>query len=244
MTTIILSDGEPFEAPLLGIFELDSLRPNRLEPFTYKMEVLGKEYDTIYDMAAWPDPPQKPDKSESEIVENSSEWFALNDWKLYEAAKYHEEQREIQLADFLERVAHYILNHCKENGQDLNRIKLESDWEKVYDAMLVPQLTVEILAETLEKSFRAEFEGEDVLTAIQGISEEKGGIYDTLRIWENDLMIKMQLTELEYSLLPLEERARKVCALFLPDLMSALEANKRKRDRALAEANKVNHGEK
>lgn len=226
---IKLSDGEDFRVPILGIFELDDLRPKPIGPFTYEMEMAGKTYEVEYDMTQWVEPPEKPDMPENEIKTDTPEWFALQNWRLYKAALVHEERRMEQQVDFVEKVAKYILKKCPD---DINRIATPEDWQKVYKAALVPQLNMSILAETLEKTYQAEFEGVNVLVALQNIERDNSGKYDTIRVWESELMMRMQMTELEYALMPLQERARKVCSLFLPDLMQALqyEKDKQKRD--------------
>lgn len=225
--TVILSDGEPFTVRRLGIFELDEQRPTPLGPFVYNIMILGKSYDAVYDIHAWENPPVKPEIPEHNIIPDSPEWHALNDWKLYQAGLLHEAKREAQINEFCNSVPKYILTHCCLS--DINRIVTDLDWMKVYEAVLVPQLTVEVLADTLKETYQAQFEGVDVLTALNNISSDSGGSYDTLRVWENDLMVKMRLTEIEYSMLPLKERARKVCALFLPDIMSNLELERRRK---------------
>ena len=48
---IYLSDNLPCEVRRIGIFELDGATPEPLEPFTYKMEVFGKEYEVEFDIS-------------------------------------------------------------------------------------------------------------------------------------------------------------------------------------------------
>lgn len=232
--TVILSDDLEFRVPRLGVFELDDLRPKPLGAFTYKMEMAGKEYDVEYDTTAWPTPPEKPDIPEHEIKPNTNAYYDLENWKLYQVANRHNQQRIHQEIEYVESVARYILRKCPD---DINRIRTQEDWQKVYNAALVPQLTLEKLADTLEKTYQAQFEDQDVFTALQNIGRDSGGTYNTLRVWENELMMRMQMTELEYALLPLDERARKVCSLFLPEIMSALQMD---RDSKKREANKNN----
>lgn len=216
---VYLSDNKPFRVPRLGIFELDTVKPDPMGPFTYKINVLGKQHDAIFDIHAWDTPPEKPQTPKHEVEENSSDWYAWNDYELYQAGVLHERRKEEQMTTFLEETATYILSKCPD---DTNRIVTGEDWKKVYETALVPPLTVQILADTLTRSYQAEFNGIDVFTALES-KKEKLGRYNTIKVWENELMMRMQLTELEYALLPLEERARKVCAMFLPDIISYLE---------------------
>ena len=50
--------------------------------------------------------------------------------------------------------------------------------------------------------------------------------YRAIRAWEVSLMIQMQVTEEEYALIPLKERARKVCAMQLTDWIKTLESHR------------------
>ena len=217
--TIMLSDGEPFKVRRLGLFELDNLTPDPLGPFTYKMEVLGKTYDTIFDPDRYDEPPAAPDTPEHEIEENSDEWYQLVDYRLYQAALAHRAKVRKQTSAFFVEVATHILNEaCLD---DPRRIQEPADWQAVYYAALVPPLTIEKLSTVLHKTYAAEFGGEDIFTALEGIATDKGS-YNTIKVWENKLMIDMQMTEVEYAMMDVDERARKVCAMILPDIMSSL----------------------
>lgn len=235
---ITLSDNLPFKVRKLGIFELDELRPKPLGPFTYTMTVLGKEYQAEFSLENWPTPPPKPETPEYAATEHSQDWYAWHDYKLYQAAMLHQSKRHEQMAEFIENVArHIITNACED---DTNRIVTNEDWEKVYEAALIPQLTVEILSEVLAQTYQAEFEGVDVFQALENLKTESGGTYNTLRVWETKLMIELNLSELEYALIPLKERARKVCAMFLPEIMSSLEMERHRRIQDAKEGSKVN----
>lgn len=227
---VTLSDKTTIPVKRLGIFELDNLTPEPIGYFTYKMKALtGNEYDVEFDPSLYDEPPTKPEQLESEIEEGTPEWYQLMDWQLYQGAMLHEKKRRELVNEYKETVAKYILNRCvSENDQKL--ITTQEDWENVYNAALVPQLTIELLTETLNKTYNAEFLGKNVFEAMESL--EKGtGHYNTLRLWENKLMIEMRMTEVEYAMLPLEERARKVCALFLEPIMSSLESDHRDKTR-------------
>ena len=221
---ITLEDGSEIEVRRLGIFELDNLMPDPVGPFTYKMKTLtGKEYDVEFDPNTYDEPPQKPDKAEHEVEENSSEWYQLLDWQLYQASIAHNHRRVEAMDEYNELVARYIINSCVK-PEDVNRIVTEEDWERVYSAALVPQLTVELLEKTLGKTYEATFDGQSIFKALEGLDKGHSS-YNTIRLWENKLMIEMSLTEVQYAIIPVEERARKVCALFLEPAVSQLEMN-------------------
>lgn len=52
------------------------------------------------------------------------------------------------------------------------------------------------------------------------------GAYAAIRVWENETMIAMRMTEEEYASLPYQERARKVCAYKLSNWMRVLEEDR------------------
>lgn len=220
MTEIILSDGEPFEVRTLGIFELDELTPADLGPFTYKLKtVTGQEFDAEFKPENFPEPPKKPEVPENEIEEGSAEYYDLLDWQLYQAATTHINKREEKLNQYYENVIDYILKNSVENP---DRIVTLEDWKKVYEAALVPPLTMDLIVEVLNKTYKATFKDKPIMEALKE-TKKGSGSYNMIRLWENNLMLKMKLTEVEYASLPLKERARKVCALFLEDIMSYLE---------------------
>ena len=219
---IELSTGKT-EIKRLSLFELDHLAPPHIGKFTYKDKILGVEYDFEFDISKYAEPPEKP---EGEIMEGTDKYYQMVDYKLYQAALLHEKHRQEIIESYYEQVAKYILKHCI---SDPTLIVTEQDWIKVYNASLVEPLTMDKIAETLHKTYNATFEGEPVLDALAGLSKGSGE-YNTIKLWENKLMVKMNLTELEYSLLPLDERARKVCTIFLDDMLSYLEMEKSRKD--------------
>lgn len=59
-------------------------------------------------------------------------------------------------------------------------------------------------------------------------SELKGGLgkFIITRVWELELMIDLQMGESEYSQMPVKERARLIASRKLPEMISALNANR------------------
>jgi hypothetical protein len=221
MPTITLSDNQPFEVRQLGIFELDKLTPKPIGPFTYTMKTItGKEFEVEFDINAYDTPPIDPQVHSPEP--ETPEWYLLHDWQLYQAAMLHESKRQEILSQYYDDVVEHIIGSCCKG--DTRRIVTREDWLKIYEAALVPQLTLEDIATILRQTYNAEFNGQDIFDALQNASKGHGS-YNTIRLWENKLMVEMQLTELEYALMPVEERARKVCALFLSDIMTYLETD-------------------
>lgn len=211
MPTAILSDQRPIEVRTLGIFELDSVPRPSNRPFTYKMRmVTGEEVEVELDLDAFDEPPRKPDKPEHEIESGSPDWWDLRTWQTYQAAESYEKKKGDDFVRYLDAVPLLILSECIAR-EDVRRIVTEEDWKKVYTLALVPQLSKEILANTLRDTYSASYADEEIFVAL----EETGGgksMINAIRLWENQVMLEMSMTEVEYATLPLEERARKVCA--------------------------------
>lgn len=224
MPIIQLSDGSEFEVRTLGLFELDDVLPDLLGPFTYPMTMFGKTFDAEYDIGRYEKLgipiPEKPDMPESQIQEYTPEWDQLMDWKLYQAAELHEKRRLEVIVEYYNEIKEYILK--KACVDDPNRIQTLVDWENVYDVALVPQLTMELIVKTLNNTYSAKFNGQNVMDALKDTKKGRGS-YNTIKLWENKLMIELNKSEIEYAMIPLNERARKVCAMFLDDIMSYLE---------------------
>lgn len=226
---IYLSDGEPCTVRRLGIFELDNIVPDKHEPFTYEIEDLtGKVHEVPFNIEDYEEPPERPSVDPDTVKKGSPAWFDLYDWQLYQAAIAYRNEQMRSLARYYEEVTYYILDYCVQE-EDRNRIVLEEDWARVYTAALVPQLTMDLIQDTLRTTYKASFLEKEIFDAIDLLPKGKGA-YNSIRKWENELMIQMELTEAQYALLPLEERARKVCALFLDDIMGSLEMEVRRRE--------------
>ncbi len=207
----------------LTLFELDKLTPPNIGLFTYEVEVMGKVYDHEFDYSAFETPPEKP---EGEVIKDSQEWYDLNDYNLYQAALLHEKRRQEATEKYYENVAKYILENCIE---DPSLIVTEKDWIKLYDSVMIEPLTRDVIAETLHKTYNATFEGIPILDALAGLSKGSGE-YNTIRLWESKLMVEMNLREIEYSLIPVDERSRMVCTIYLDDMMSYLEMEKSRKE--------------
>lgn len=218
---VILSDGNSIPVRVLGIFELDSIPMPQTGRFTYTIElVTGKTEEVEFEIERWEEPPQKPDIPENEIIQGTPAWYDLRTWKLYQAALLHEKKRIDEALTYTQQVAEYIYQNCL-SPEDREKIVNELDWREVYSAALIPPLTMDLIRETLRSSFQADYGGLEVLDALQNVKGGKGS-YNAIKLWENKLMIRMRMTEVEYATLPLPERARKVCALLLDDWLQAL----------------------
>lgn len=236
---VILSDGDVCHVRVLGLFELDEEVPlPQIGRFTYKIHMLpGDVYEAEFKIEDFKTPPIKPDIPESEIVEKSAAWYDLRTWQLYQAALLHEKRRTAALIQYKNDTLDYILRECLD-PKDVRRLRTKEDWEKIHDAAVIEPVTYELLAEVLRTTFHATFADQEVFDAFEIIS---GGLssYDAIKKWENDLMLAMRMSEVEYVMLSPKERARKICALHLDDWLGALQSEV---DRKKAEAEAARSG--
>jgi hypothetical protein len=226
--TVTLSDGAPCEVRQLGLYALDVIEgPAVSGPFIYQQEIAGIFYDAEFDIFAFEEPPKQPEIPEHEAEEKSLPWYDWKNYRLYQAGLEHERKRLETTAEYIDRIVAFILDECI-TEEDRKRLLVEDDWKKIYTAALVEQLTEEKLVDTLRK-FKAEYSNKEIFEALRE-AEGSPGKYDAIRVWEGKLMIEMGLTEAQYSMLSLDERARKVCSMMLPKWMEHLEIDRTQKE--------------
>lgn len=224
ITTVTLSDGHPCKVRQLGIFELDSVAPSsKLGPFLYDVQMIdGSIVKDVYHITQLQTPPPEPTSPRDSVKPKSEEYYAWLEWETYHAAKaYYEEQQNV-IETYNRDVLRHILDYALMNRSDVSRIVTEEDWEKVYQAALVPEVDEILINEVLTKSFKAQYAGRPVLEALQDVEGGAGG-YLAVKKWESELMLTLRLSEEEYSAIPVMERARKIVAMKLDDWMGILE---------------------
>lgn len=151
--TVILSDGLPCKVTQLGLFTLDKVGREVLGVYKYTLLLASGQFvEDSYDIRALTYTPTRPDIPLDQIKPNSPEWYQLQDFDTYTAAMAHEKLRLESYEGFVNDVTSYILAHCL-NNEDKNRIVIGDDWNVVYLAALVPELTIEGVASTLEATF-------------------------------------------------------------------------------------------
>lgn len=232
---VTLSDDELCSVRRLGIFELDCIDPPSVRPFTYTVFIGENEITKEYDVSAWEEPPDDPTPEQKAAPEGSVEWFYYFEWALYWGAVYREKEIREDTARYLNEVQQYILNNCIE-PEDKDRIITPEDYLKIYHAALAPQLSMDDLQQALYRSFRATFDGENVLKKLLADQEEgiDGARYNSVRSWEIQALNQSGMTEDAWSLLSLEERARRVVAFKLDDWMSYLSIEKQRKEKQYA----------
>lgn len=234
MPIVTLSDGDPCEVRTLGIFELDSIGRDFLGPFTFTMKVLGgTEKEAEYDIGKYEElgrpKPTPPDIPVHELKENTQEWYQYRDSQLYQAAEHHGVLRLDAVSVYTDEVISYILLNCV-TEQDVSRIVTDEDWELVYHAAMVPQITEKMITEILRDSYQAEFNDQAIFDALD---RAKGGSgkYNAIRLWENEWANEMGYSDLQLAIVPVKERARRVVAKFLRSWMESLEMDKWSKER-------------
>lgn len=150
--TVILSDQQSCKVRVLGLFELSGVAPEPLGPYRYSLllatgEVVEDEY--IFPKT----PPPEPTKPFEECEPNSTEYFGWMEYNAYQAALAHERERTRDYERYLRDINRYILENCLEE-QDQSRVITDTDWQKIQKAATVPQLTEEVLADTLRDTFQ------------------------------------------------------------------------------------------
>lgn len=149
--TVTLSGGESCRVRQLSLFELDNKAREIIGPYRYSILLAtGQIVESEYDLRAIETPPIKPEKPALEIENGSSEWYQLQEYETYLAALAHEQARIESYEGYVNDIAEYILSRCVE---DNSLILNDDDWQKVYQAALVPQLTEEGIADTLRVTF-------------------------------------------------------------------------------------------
>jgi len=223
---VILSDGKPCRVRQLGLFDLDGVGPELPGPFTYTYTLLnGREIEEVYPLEQISIPPVPPDVPSEGLVEGTPNWHAMIEWQTYKAAVVYERfVRQPALSDYIEEVSAYIARQALDS-EDIERLYTVEDWDAILEAALVPQLTIELLAQTFMDTFSAQFAGEQVFEALKHVIKGSGE-YDALRIWEHQAMAKFGYgTEEGWAGLSLSERARKTASVALPELMKSLESD-------------------
>lgn len=226
----ILSDGEIIETRTLGIFDLDNVPKDFLGPFTYQMKLLGgdvkeAEYDISRYEETGTEPPEMPDVPESEIVEESNEWYQMRDAQRYQAAELHGIRRLERVAAYADNAVAYILREGVVNQADIKRIVTEEDWELVYVSILIPQLSKKILADALSFTFDATYDEQSIFEAMDQVAGGHAS-YNAVRQWEIDWSNEFGVNDAELAALTIAERARRVAGFMLPKWVEALESNR------------------
>lgn len=231
-TEVTLSDERPCVVRRLGIFELDAIKPPNTRPFLYTETVGGNEITRPFDIAVWDSPPTPPTPEQMAAAPGTVPYYFYYEWQLYWAAVYKEQENKRDVKRYCQEVANYIMTTCIASD-DKSRIVTPEDFRQLWAAALVPQLSLDDLAMSLEYTFRANFDGESVLKRILdgATDDESGGGYNAIRTWEIQAINQSSFTEAEWAELPLDERARRVVAMKLDEWLAFLTAEKQRKEK-------------
>jgi hypothetical protein len=176
ITTIVLSDGHPCEVRRLGLYELlDKGRPI-VGPYRYSLLMAtGQIVEDEYDIRALTYEPTAPDVAPDKIKDGSQAAYQLKEYETYLAAVSHEKTRVESYFGYIDDITAYILTNCLASDDTRHIVTIE-DWDAVYKAALVPELTIEEVANTLEKVFRGH---------IQWQAGAGGAFWHLWRKWQN-----------------------------------------------------------
>ena len=225
-----LSDGKPYQILRpLGLFELDPIGPDIPGPYRYSiLTYTGQVFEAEYQPGQAP--PIKPDEAEPEP--GSPAWHQLREWDTYQAYLAHETTRSQAIEQWLNNCAGHILTNCLDEATRLRLVEPQ-DWQAVYTAAMVPRLTMEDIGAALRQTFRASFDGLDILDAMFKLEPGLAKL-NPVALWESQLLNDLGLVtpeqEAEYAHLPIMTRARKVAAFKLTDWLGALEADRVQRE--------------
>lgn len=157
--TVVLSDGLPCKVRQLGLFEIDGKGRELIGPYRYSiLTATGQIIEDEYSLRDLTETPTAPDTPANEILQGTPEWYQLQEFDTYTAALAHEKLRTEAYEGYVSDIAHYILATCL-SPDDQPRIIEAEDWDAVYFAALVPQLTEEGLARCLATTFSSELWG-------------------------------------------------------------------------------------
>lgn len=223
---IQLIDGYVANVRPLKLFELDLVQKPDTRPFTYMMTfVTGETQEVIHDITGYASPPQRPDMPEADMTKGSAEWHELRAWQLYHSALSHQEMIIEDVAKYAEDVFDYILiTAVDEYEEAVKHIDSDEDIERIFYMALVEPITIDMIGDTLRNTYNASYDDKDILDALSEVGGGQG-VYNAIRVWENKLMIEMNMSEADYVLIPVVERCRKICAMMIDKWLEYLESH-------------------
>lgn len=156
---VTLAAGGLCKVRQLGLFELDNVGREILGIYRYSLLLAtGQIVEDEYDLRALDYTPTPPDVPASDIKQGTDEWYQLEEYQTYLAALAHEKLRVESYEGYVNDITAYILGNCLQ-AEDRNRLTEPGDWDLVYSAALVPQLTLEGVAACLRDTFYGFIQG-------------------------------------------------------------------------------------
>lgn len=153
-SVILPSDNLPCKVRQLGLFELNGKGRELLGPYKYSLLLAtGQVVEDEYDIRALDEIPRPPKVAKEDIKPGSPEWYQLEEYETYTCAIAHEKKRVESYHGYVDDIIAYILENCI-SPEDRTRIISPGDWEMVYQAVFVPELTMEVISATLRDVFQ------------------------------------------------------------------------------------------
>ncbi len=219
-----LSNGQKVQVKRLGLFEIDDVTKGIPGPYTYTVHLFGgDDYEMVYNIeAALEDPPQKPGIPVDEAVPGLPEHYEWQEWLRFQEAVAHQTKMHEAYAEYCERVAVYVQEACLPPDTQIETVE---DWEAIYNAALCPQVSQADIKAAMAQSFGATWGGREIFDALGNI-EGGMGEYISTRVWEVELMVKLGETETAYTERGVNERARLIAALKIPEFFRILDGDR------------------
>ena len=223
-TTILLSDNQPCEVLTLYLYALRDIGPKDPGEFSYKVKtLLGEIFTQPYDLKT------RLEKPPTEPPPDSDDTWAMTEWERFQAAIAHNQHRFETAEQRAENEAVFILYTCL-NPEDRARVVTVEDYDAVYHAAMCPEVSREDISTVLRNFYQADFDGSDILDALQNVKGGSGSYIPT-RKWEAQLQRELRLSLEEYSQIPVGERARMIAEMRIDDWLGTLEMDKARRER-------------
>jgi len=155
--TIILSDNQPCNITPLGLYDAIDIDIEVPGVFQYTIltatgSVLTAEWD-LRSPSIRNDPPRPPNIPIAEIEQGSQDWFILKTWEIHQAAIAHEQTRLDGYETYLKAIEQLVMERCVK-PEDRQRFATIADYEKLFTAALIPQITEEALEAELTRFFQ------------------------------------------------------------------------------------------
>ena len=149
---VLLSDGEPCEVRVLGLFELDDLglAGEPAGPFVERIDIGGKVIERDY--VAPIIPPEEPAISRTEAEKGTPDWENWLEYDLYQEYIEHKKEEARIMSQYAEDVGKYIVEECVPQ-EDQRRIMDQDDVRMVRWAALSAKLRKEDISAALANTF-------------------------------------------------------------------------------------------
>jgi hypothetical protein len=149
---VLLSDGEPCNVRVLGLFELDDLglAGEPAGPFVEKIDIGGKTIEREYIPPTIP--PEEPKVSRDEAEKGTPDWENWLEYDLYQEYIAHKKEEARIMSQYTEDVGKYIIDECI-TPEDKRRVMDQDDVRMVRWAALSARLRKEDISAALANTF-------------------------------------------------------------------------------------------